>query len=279
MLRDEFKKRYTTIPFAIHKMNCIEGAKDIIFTHYHQEIELIAITDGSAEFYINSKYHCAKKGDVLIIPPYALHRIRTSENAVTSYDCICFDLQLLCDERLKNGLESQTFSVNSLISSEHLYAEQLRMHIQNAVLACEKNEVGWELEAIGNMSLLFGLLKKHGDVLQNSEANKDTEFGKKVLTYLQKNVSAQITSRNAANELYMNHSYFCRLFKKTFGCPFAKYVLIYRLEKARIRLTNTEQSVTEIAFRLGFHNCSYFGKAFKERFHTSPLAYRKSRTE
>ena len=274
MLNDEFKERYTTIPFAIYRAYCANGAAEVI-THYHREIELIAITEGLAEFYINSKCYLAKKGDILIIPPYALHRGRTAENVESSYDCICFDLQLLCDENLKNALESQAFSIISPICSESPYSEQLQAHIKNAVLACEKNEAGWELEAIGNMSLLFGILKKNYLIPKKAESNKETLFGEKVMTYLLGNSSRAITSRDAAAALYMNPSYFCRLFKKTFGYTFEKYLLIYRLEKSRLYLTNTTLPIIEIAFRLGFQNCSYFGKTFKERFHTTPLSYRR----
>ena len=274
MLNDEFKQRYTTIPFAIYKARDVDATQEVI-AHYHRELELIAIIEGSAEFYINSKCYFAKKGDILIIPPYALHRGRTTNHELTSYDCICFDLQLLCDETIKKELESQETSIISLVTSDTPYAEQLHLYITNAVLVCEKCEIGWELEAIGNMSLLFSVLKKNQFILQNYGGNRETEFGEKVMTYLLKNVSTSISSRDAARELYINHSYFCRLFKKTFGCTFEKYVLIYRLEKARIYLTNTTLSVTEIAFYFGFHNCSYFNKTFKERFHITPLSYRK----
>ncbi len=82
------------------------------------------ITEGSAEFYINSKCYSVKKGDILIVPPYAFHRGNTTENTVNSYDCICFDLCLLCDESLKNGLESQALSINSVIFESSPYSEQ-----------------------------------------------------------------------------------------------------------------------------------------------------------
>ena len=142
----------------------------------------------------------------------------------------------------------------------------------------EKKDAGWELEAVGNISLLFGILKKNRFIIQDRNDTGDIIFGRKVMDYLAKNVSAQITSRDAARELYMNQSYFCRLFKKTFGCTFEKYVLIYRLEKARLLLANTALPVTEIAFSLGFCNCSYFGKVFKERFNVTPTSHRRSTT-
>ncbi len=276
MFKDEFKEQYTTIPFAIHKAYCSEGSHEVI-THYHREIELIAMNKGSADFYIDAKCFHLKENDILIIPPYALHRARTSETDITSYDCICFDMQLLCDEKLKNGLESQALSIEPPHIEDPYHSKRYQSYIRNAFLACEKKEEGWELEAIGNISLLFGELKKCDHVIQNFELSKETDFGKNVMTYIFKNASSHITSRDAANELYMNHSYFCRLFKKTFGCPFANYLLVYRLEKARVYLTNTSLSVTEIAFKSGFNDCSYFGKVFRERFHTSPLSYRKNR--
>lgn len=275
MFNDEFKERYTTIPFAVYQDYCDVGTHEVV-THYHKEIELIAITDGAAEFYIDSKCYSAKKGDILIIPPYALHRGRTEENSVSSYDCICFDLQLLCDKNLENGLESQAFSIAPFVSSEAPFAKELQAYIKRAVNACQSNETGWELEAIGNMSLFFGILKKNYFTAQTAEGSKETLFGKKVMNYLLQNSASRITSRDAANALYMNPSYFCRLFKRTFGYPFEKYLLIYRLEKARLYLTGTALSVTEIAFCLGFQNCSYFDKTFKERFSATPLAYRKS---
>lgn len=276
MLRDEFKERYTTIPFAYYQAHCYDGVKKAVITHYHREVELILITEGSAEFYINSEYRFLKKGDILIIPPYALHRGCTTENTESAYDCICFDPVLLCDESLKNGLESQALSVISTVSASSPDSERLQAYVKGALAACRENETGWELEAVGYISLLFGFLKKNRFISQNSKMSRETDFAKKVMDYLLANISVPITSRNAADALYMNSSSFCRLFKKTFGSTFEKYVLNYRLEKARLSLTGTALPVTEIAFRLGFQNCSYFGKRFKERFHTTPLAYRKN---
>ena len=275
MLNDEFKERYTTIPLAVYKAFCDKGTKEII-THYHREIELIAVAEGSMEFYINSIRYYAKKGDVLIIPPYALHRGRTVENITSSYDCICFDAQLLCDESLKNSLESQAVSPVALVCAENILSTKLQSYIKRAFDACVSANLGWELEAIGNISLLFGVLKKNHLIFEDRATNNETLFGKKAMTYLANNISRSITSRDAARELYMSQSYFCRLFKKTFGCTFEQYVLTYRLEKARLYLKNTPMSITDIAFSLGFCSCSYFGKAFKNRFCQSPLAYRKS---
>lgn len=275
MFRDEFKERYTTIPFAIYKAYCNHRVKEVI-SHQHKEIELISITEGSADFYINAQLYRAQKGDILVIPPYAIHRADISANCITSYYCICFDLKLLCDEELKNGLETNTLSAENLIIKEKPYASSAAGYIENAFLACEQNKMGWELEATGNMSLLFGLLKKHSCFTENLQDKNEQKFVREIMAYINQHFSEMITSRTAADTLYMNQSYFCRLFKKTFGCCFADYITAYRLEKAKIYLTNTKMPVSQIAFQTGFNSCSYFGKAFKEKYGTSPLSYRKN---
>ena len=83
-------------------------------------------------------------------------------------------------------------------------------------------------------------------------------FGKDVMKYIITHYTSGISSRDAAKELHMEHSFFCRSFKKTFGCCFTDYILAYRLEKAKVLLRSSELSVTEIAFKIGFNDCSYF---------------------
>lgn len=274
MFNDEFKTRYTTIPFAIYKAYCDCENKKVI-SHHHREIELIAMTEGEAVFYIDLQPYRVQKGDVLIIPPYAIHRAETSVEALTTYNCICFDLELLWDGELKSGLLGHTLTITHIIKKELPYAELLRGCIEAGCDACEAGEAGWELAAIGNMSLLFASLKQNRCFVSKLHSKAEKTFAQRVMDYIADNYQAKITSTQMAAAFYMNNSYFCRIFKKTFGCCFSDYVLAYRLEKAKIYLINTSLSVTEIAFRTGFNSCSYFGKAFRERFGCSPISYRK----
>ena len=275
MFRDEFKERYSTIPLAIYRAYCDHRVKEVI-SHQHKEIELISITEGSADFYINGQLYKAQKGDILIIPPYAIHRANISANTITSYYCICFNLQLLCDEELRNGLECNTLSAENLIRKEKPYAASIADYIENAFLACDRNETGWELETMGNISLLFSVLKKNFCFTENLQDKDEQQFARAIMSYINNHFSEMITSRTAADALYMNQSYFCRLFKKTFGSCFAEYITAYRLEKAKIYLTNTKMSVSQVSFQTGFNSCSYFGKTFKEKYGVSPLSYRKN---
>lgn len=276
MFRDEFKSRYTTIPFAIYRAQYNHQQKAVI-SHSHKEIEIIALTEGEADFYVDARLYKLQMGDVLIIPPFAVHRAEILSDTVVSYNCICFDLSLLWDEEIKAGLLKGGMSVCDKIDGREEYTAKIQEWIELGCRACERQGGGWELEAIGGMSAVFGILKREGYFKSDLQHRSQGKFVQSVMNYITDNYASAITSSTAAAELYMNNSYFCRAFKKSFGCCFSDYVLAYRLEKTKAYLETTSDKVTEILFRVGFNSCSYFSKAFKQRFGCTPVSYRRNR--
>lgn len=276
MYRDEFKLRYKTIPFAICR-EYYNFKNHTIIAHQHKEIELISFKAGSADFYIDSAHYEVKKGDVVIIPPYAIHRIKIPSNEIVEYDCVCFDIDIIWDERIKKGLTSNTLTVKNHVKAESLYAKQMRDWIDDSCTAYEDGRPGWELNIIGWMSLLIGCLKEHGCFTSDINGKDVSKFAQRVMSYILNSYSSHTTSTDAAQNLYMSNSYFCRVFKKSFGCSFSEYVLAYRLEKAKMLIGNTNDSIIEVSLKTGFNSCSYFSKMYKAYFGLSPLAYRKER--
>lgn len=61
------------------------------------------------------------------------------------------------------------------------------------------------------------------------------------------------------------------------GCSPIEYLIRYRMEKAKELLIATDLTVTEIALSSGFETVSYFDRAFKKAFGTTPKAFRKKR--
>lgn len=274
MFRDEFKERYTTIPLAIFKGHFTKRYPEVL-SHQHKEMELIVVVEGEGDFYVDGVPYHAAAGEVVLVPPYALHRVVTAENATTTYYCVCFDLSLLWDKKTAEGLESGALWVTPLIKRTHPDALEMAHHVEGSFFACAENGAGWEMEAIGHLSLLFGLLKKQKRFSETGNTGKEAAFAEKAVRYIAEHHTSPITSRTAADLFFMNNSYFCRLFRKTFGCRFSDYLLAYRLEKAKIYVRDSRMPITEIALKVGFRSCSYFDQAFKDCFGLSPLAYRK----
>lgn len=270
MFSDRFKNRYTTIPFAIHKKHN-EGVFQL-YSHYHKEIELITVISGAIDFYVGTELYEVKEGEVLVIPPYCMHRAHMYPG--TRHECICFDLSILWDDTLRRDLEKGVLTVRSHLTQDLPYTPFAYKCARSALAAYENKRAGWEMEVIGNLSLLFGRLCAVSFFVKSGIADVNIDFVKSVVEYVKGHYGEQITSRIVAEQLYLNNSYFCRLFKKMFGCCFSEYLTSYRIEQAKILLNTTELSVSEVAFKCGFNGFSYFSKVFKESAGISPSKYR-----
>ncbi|GAA0136481.1 response regulator [Paenibacillus sp. YSY-4.3] len=104
---------------------------------------------------------------------------------------------------------------------------------------------------------------------QISKQSKKTEIIE-AQKYIQMNLRRKITLEEVADHLYLNSSYFSRLFKKETGETFVEYMTRMKMEKAREMLSDTSAAVEEVALALGYDNRSYFVKLFKKYYGISP---------
>ncbi|WP_394185844.1 response regulator transcription factor [Metabacillus halosaccharovorans] len=95
--------------------------------------------------------------------------------------------------------------------------------------------------------------------------------------YVEINLEKKITLDEVANVLYLNSSYFSRLFKKEVGETFVEYVTKAKMNRAKELLEQTVDSVGKICERLGYDNQSYFIKVFKNYAGVTPIEYRGER--
>ncbi len=64
--------------------------------------------------------------------------------------------------------------------------------------------------------------------------------------------------------------------KDATGYSIMEYVMMLRLEIAKERLIQADQSITEIALDLGFFSSQHFAMVFRQRMGTTPSAYRRA---
>lgn len=93
--------------------------------------------------------------------------------------------------------------------------------------------------------------------------------------YLEDHYMENVKLEQAAKIACLSKSPFSNLFKKLTGKTFIEYLLGIRLNEATILLKNTDLNISEICYKAGFNNLSYFERAFRKFFDVSPGHYRK----
>src|SRR5215210_3156039 len=73
---------------------------------------------------------------------------------------------------------------------------------------------------------------------------------------------------------YVSEAHFIRVFRTTFGETPHRYLQRRRVERAMFLLRETERSVTEICFDVGFTSLGTFSRTFAEIVGEPPTTYR-----
>lgn len=98
---------------------------------------------------------------------------------------------------------------------------------------------------------------------------------KKVIIYINRNYSEELSGQMIAEEFMINSSYLSFLFKKETGMNLNSFINICRLKNGKKMLLETTKRVNEIAYECGFYNSSYFSEQFKNYYGISPTEARR----
>lgn len=98
---------------------------------------------------------------------------------------------------------------------------------------------------------------------------------RKAISYIDSNLTINLTLEDVANHVYLSQFYFSRLFKKEIGVSFITYLNQQRIEQAKVLLTQSNLSIKSISQTIGYSQTSYFCKIFKELVGMTPVNYRK----
>lgn len=105
----------------------------------------------------------------------------------------------------------------------------------------------------------------------------DPEFFPKIKEYIDNNFTSPNFSLSLlADSLYISKSYLTKIFKKNIGYPPMDYINQKRTSLAITYLLNTNDTLTEIAYKLGYSNSIQFIKLFKKRLGNTPSEFRKT---
>lgn len=104
-----------------------------------------------------------------------------------------------------------------------------------------------------------------------------SEFKKKLVSsvdFIEENLQTNVTLSDIADASNLSPYYFLNLFRTLNGYTPFVYLQCRRLSQAAIELITTDKPIIEITFDYQFNSQEAFSRAFKNRFHISPLKYR-----
>jgi two-component system response regulator YesN len=94
--------------------------------------------------------------------------------------------------------------------------------------------------------------------------------------YLENHYTEDISLEDVAEQVNISPQNFSKLIKKTTGFNFIDWLSMLRVKKAKELLTNSNLTVKEVCFMVGYKDPNYFSRIFKKRIGITPSEYVKT---
>ena len=95
------------------------------------------------------------------------------------------------------------------------------------------------------------------------------------VTFLHQEYQNRITVSLLASECHCSESYLNHMFTKRFGVNLNTYVNKLRIERAKVFLLETNDSMLTIALNVGFQDANYFARVFHQLIGIQPTEFRR----
>lgn len=253
--------------------------------HWHEGFELIYCEGGSIRTALWGQAYTLRAGDLLVILPHAVHSIERDGQAEGEYYNIIFHPSIF---KGAGGDPCYDKYVLPFVNGERTMDcfQPAGSDFCRAVMPCVRSMVDhrresystYELMVKSNLFQLLYHMTRYSVPAAGGDRCLHLSYGKlkNALYYIQNCYDREVSIQEAAGRCGFSESYFMKLFKDFTGMSFNAYLVDYRLELAAKQLSETDYKVIDVAENCGFHNHSYFTRAFQKKYQKTPLAYRKA---
>ena len=109
-------------------------------------------------------------------------------------------------------------------------------------------------------------------IFQKNSANRYPLL-QNVFLYIESNIKSEISLNKIITNCSISQGYLSRIFREQFQISVMEYLHMRKIYLAKGYFYFTDDSIAEVAFRLGYNESSYFSKVFKKVTGMSPKEY------
>jgi xylan 1,4-beta-xylosidase len=260
---------FDTVKLALTKINLISVSKD------NPAYLLILVLKGQVRVNIGADRKLLQENDIYLIRKNTPARLSGGDGNIV----LVLELPLYL---LEDMIEDASCIQCDSVSDKSRDYNPLRSALVN--LAKSRLNTETHLLYHSDMYRLMYLLSndyynKPGYTGEEGESFDKDKRMIKIRRYIRKNYRYPITMQDLAKYIHLTPGYLSRFIKRNSGKNFIAYLNEVRLQNAVIELLSTDNTVTSISFNHGFPNMTAFNKIFRQKYHETPLKYRKKNQE
>lgn len=272
----------------------VENTQRLYPAHKHDYFQIIYFLTEAPTARIGLASHKPQPGSIYFIAPMVPHQIRF--DSMTRCFVLYFDLDFL-----RPGI-TRSYPTGELVRlAPELTPFVWQGHVDfdlDAALMARVERACWSMmdqcaseRLCATETLKAELVLMLSAICQSYEAQfnelspvlpvigRDSGNMRRIADFISDNYLRGPTLEEAATAVRLSRSRLCSLLRQYSGTSFNALIRQMRIEDARERLVLTDETIGQIAYKVGYNDEKYFLRAFRKTVGMTPSAYRKSAQE
>ena len=276
-----------------HPLIAVIDTADIVFGKEMQGLKItsdlysIALKDASCGLDYGRKPYDFNEGVLFFSAPKQVFTVTKVQklNEIKGW-MIYFHPDLIRNTKLASKIDDYTFFNYEV--NEALHLSEKEQSLLNNLVNLIENETQERVDShsqqvlVSNIELILSYSFRFYDRQFNTRSAQNTDIVSKVecllKSYYQTNeliLSGQPTIEYLANGCHLSSNYLSDLLSKETGRSAKDHINDFLMEKAKNLLLSSTDSVSGIAYSLGFNYPHYFSRIFKKKTGKTPQEYRQ----
>lgn len=276
----------TSLPLRYHYAGKFKApnAEWMHLTRQLMDFELIAVTEGTLYIAADSTEYAVHSGEYLLMAPVC--RQYGSRAADCSFYWLHFGdtgaVRALCAQQKTEEHGGADIPAAAATPSLLVFPEQGTLPAVERIIILMK-QIQDSDRRYGSPSLnsflASAILSELALQRQNRDRyahSKETQLFSDIKDYIELHVSEQLRVSAIADYFGYNEKYLSTMFRQWAGIPVKQYILQVKMDHAKAELSDTNRSVSQIGYSLGYNDPHNFTNAFRKVTGLTPGDYRRS---
>lgn len=247
--------------------------------HFEHRYQMLFVLKGKIRYSVGEKEYIVSKGGVIVLNTLENHRLEVLEYPYERYvfqvDPNFFQKEIQYPEIISIFIRRPPNFSHMFALPEDVwkYAIQCLAEMEDEY---QNKAEFWKLVTASNLRKMFVIIfRACSDAFYTGKIDAGTTLAFRIQNYLDHYYTEELTLDGITTRFFLNKHYLSHVFKDVTGYGIMEYVIFLRINKAKMLLSQTNESVSLIASKCGYTNFQHFSKQFRKNENCSPSNFRK----